>query len=203
MKITKENIQFIDNYLKRNDVIYFDIRMEILDHAISGIENEMETNNIGFYDAFKIYMPVHKKQLLKDNNTFSLKAVIPFIKSLKKNYNLLVGLFTILLCYFFRDNSNQLNSIFWFLIFLYFLMSTSLYFLNARKRYFVLEKCGLILNILYLINLFLNGFGANFFGKFHGNIYTVGLVIFLSISFFIFYIKTVVRFNKSQKMFLT
>jgi hypothetical protein len=62
MKITKQNIQFIDNYLKRNNVIYYDIRMEMLDHILNGIENEIKEKNIEFYDAFKIYMHVPKRK---------------------------------------------------------------------------------------------------------------------------------------------
>ena len=33
MKLTAENIKFIDNYLKNSEVIYYDIRMEMLDHV--------------------------------------------------------------------------------------------------------------------------------------------------------------------------
>ncbi|MFC4738447.1 hypothetical protein ACFO3U_00415 [Flavobacterium ponti] len=202
MKITKQNIQFIDNYLKRNNVIYYDIRMEMLDHILNGIENEMKEKNIGFYDAFKIYMPVHKAEILKANKQSLIDGTSPFLKSLTNSYNLFVAIFTILLCTIFKENIIALNSVFWILMLLYLIIRTLIYFINSRKRYFVLEKSGFILNFIYFINLILNGFGNSFFGEFHGKIYTVGLVIFLSISFFIYYINTIIKFNKSNKMLL-
>ncbi|WP_438964964.1 hypothetical protein [Flavobacterium sp.] len=202
MKITKQNIQFIDNYLKRNDVIYYDIRMEMLDHILNGIEQEMKENNIEFYDAFKIYMPVHKAEILKANKQSLIDTTRPFLNSLTNSYNLFVAIFTILLCTIFKENIIALNSVFWILMLLYLIIRTIIYFINSRKRYFILEKSGLIINFIYFINLILNGFGNSFFGEFHGKIYTVGLIIFLSISFFIYYINTIIKFNKSNKMLL-
>ena len=40
-KLTKENIQFIDNYLKNSDVIFDDIRMEMVDHVATAVEIEI------------------------------------------------------------------------------------------------------------------------------------------------------------------
>ena len=34
MKLTKDDIVFIDTYLKNNDVIYDDIRYEMIDHLV-------------------------------------------------------------------------------------------------------------------------------------------------------------------------
>lgn len=53
MKLSAENIKFIDNYLKNSEVIYYDIRMEILDHVATAVEQKMQTENLDFYDAFK------------------------------------------------------------------------------------------------------------------------------------------------------
>jgi hypothetical protein len=83
---------------------------------------------------------------------------------------------------------------------LYVLISTSIYFLNGRKKYYVLEKHGQILNVIYFMNIVLNGYRGNFFGEFHGKIYTVGLIVFLSISFFVHYIKIIIKFNKANKL---
>ncbi|CAM3564186.1 hypothetical protein FLGE108171_03160 [Flavobacterium gelidilacus] len=202
MKLSKENINFIDNYLKKNEVIYFDIRMEMLDHILNGIEKEMTEKNIGFYEAFKIYMPVNKKEIFMMNKKSSFEALKLFIKSLKKRYNLIVAFFTAFVCFVFRDDLIALNSVFWILMLLYFVINTSIYFLNARKRYYILEKFGLILNAIYFINIFINGYADGFFGNFRGNIYTVSVIFFLSISFYVYYINTVVKFNKSQKSIL-
>ena len=51
MKLTTENIQFIDNYLKSSGVIYYDIRMETLDHVATAVEQKMQSENLDFYDA--------------------------------------------------------------------------------------------------------------------------------------------------------
>ena len=53
MKLTTENIQFIDNYLKNSEVIYYDIRVEMIDHVATAVEQKMEAENLDFYDAFK------------------------------------------------------------------------------------------------------------------------------------------------------
>ncbi|MDB2606419.1 hypothetical protein N9Y48_01435 [Zobellia sp.] len=66
MSLTKENIQFIDNYLKNTDIQYIDVRMELLDHVATAVENDMRENNRTFYYAFKEYMVFNKKQLEKD-----------------------------------------------------------------------------------------------------------------------------------------
>ncbi|NCT10156.1 MAG: hypothetical protein GW772_08775 [Flavobacteriia bacterium] len=42
MEITKEQIQSIENRLEKNGLNYWDIRIEILDHLVSDIENRME-----------------------------------------------------------------------------------------------------------------------------------------------------------------
>ncbi|MBD3725032.1 MAG: hypothetical protein IE891_09740, partial [Flavobacteriaceae bacterium] len=51
MSLNKEQIKFIDNYLKNSEVIYYDIRMEMLDHIASAVEQKMEAENLDFYDA--------------------------------------------------------------------------------------------------------------------------------------------------------
>lgn len=42
MEITKEQIQSIENRLEKNGINYWDIRIEILDHVVSDIENRIE-----------------------------------------------------------------------------------------------------------------------------------------------------------------
>jgi len=83
MKLSKENIQFIDTYLKNSGVFYFDIRMEMLDHIATAVEDKMETEDLDFYDAFKGYMVVNKSEILKGNKEFSMftkEAIIHFLK---------------------------------------------------------------------------------------------------------------------------
>ncbi len=51
MKLTKENIDFIDNYLKRKEVRYYDYRIELLDHIASSMEKNREEET-DFHNAF-------------------------------------------------------------------------------------------------------------------------------------------------------
>lgn len=66
MSLTKENIKFIDTYLINTDIQFIDVRMEMVDHIATAVENDMQENNRSFYDTFKYYMVLHKKQLEKD-----------------------------------------------------------------------------------------------------------------------------------------
>lgn len=51
-QLTKDQIQLIDDYLKKNKVKYWDVRMELLDHVASAIEKEVE-NGRSFDEALK------------------------------------------------------------------------------------------------------------------------------------------------------
>ncbi len=42
MKLTKEQIQFIDDYLKEQKVKFWDIRIELIDHIASKLEENPE-----------------------------------------------------------------------------------------------------------------------------------------------------------------
>lgn len=56
MKLTKEQITYIDDYLKHHKVKYWDIRIELLDHIVTTVEETME-QGISFDDAM---IEVHK-----------------------------------------------------------------------------------------------------------------------------------------------
>lgn len=68
MALTKENITFIDTYLENSDVNYIDIRLEMIDHVASEIEQQMENGDEReFYFIFKDYMVKNKHKLLNNN----------------------------------------------------------------------------------------------------------------------------------------
>ncbi|SHI66432.1 hypothetical protein SAMN04488096_103234 [Mesonia phycicola] len=95
-QLTKEEIQFIDTYLKKSGVEFIDVRIEMIDHVASEIENRLEENSTSsFYDEFKLYMIQHKKSLLKNINkyrfTLCSKILKQFIKNLFEN--------TVLICF--------------------------------------------------------------------------------------------------------
>ena len=94
MKITKDQIHFIDTYLIKNEVIYVDIRLEMLDHIALAVEQKMEVDNLDFYDAFKDFMVYHKKEILRNNKTIRgsyWDAVRKFSLFLLKPYMLVFG----------------------------------------------------------------------------------------------------------------
>ncbi|WP_296315208.1 hypothetical protein [Winogradskyella sp. UBA3174] len=57
MKLSKEEIQFIDNYLIKNEVKYWDVRLELLDHIVSAVEDKIVNNGISFNEAL---LEVHR-----------------------------------------------------------------------------------------------------------------------------------------------
>lgn len=74
MKLTQEQIQYIDNYLKRSGVTYWDVRAELLDHIASAIEEEITTNKSTFEEALKSVSisfgnQVRKRYILNKDNT--------------------------------------------------------------------------------------------------------------------------------------
>ena len=65
MKLTKEEIKFIDNYLIKNEVKFWDVRLELLDHIVSAVEDKMTNEGISFNEAL---LEVHRgfgNQLIK------------------------------------------------------------------------------------------------------------------------------------------
>lgn len=55
MEITNKEVTYIDNLLKKNGIKYWDVRIELLDHVVSELENT--TNDVNFktavWDIFK------------------------------------------------------------------------------------------------------------------------------------------------------
>jgi len=56
MKLTQEEIQFIDDYLLKNKVKYWDIRLELVDHIANAVEDKME-KGVSFNEAM---LAIHK-----------------------------------------------------------------------------------------------------------------------------------------------
>ncbi|MFL9837764.1 hypothetical protein ABS768_09665 [Flavobacterium sp. ST-75] len=88
MQVTENQIKFIDQYLENSGVKYLDIRYEMTDHVATVLE-EKEGD---FYDEFKTYMILYKKELLDSNNKFSKIAKNKAIKLLFGNLLSVKGL---------------------------------------------------------------------------------------------------------------
>lgn len=52
MKLTKEQIQYIDDYLKHHQIKYWDIKIELLDHIVLKVE-ELMTKGVSFSQALE------------------------------------------------------------------------------------------------------------------------------------------------------
>lgn len=57
MKLTKQEIKFIDNYLIKNEVKFWDVRLELLDHIVSAVEDKITNDGISFNEAL---LEVHR-----------------------------------------------------------------------------------------------------------------------------------------------
>ena len=206
MSLSSENIQFIDNYLKNSEVIYYDIRMEMLDHVATAVEQKMQTENLDFYDAFKNYMVVNKKEILKGNKLwsgYSKDTILNFLKFLRHPILIFIGVSF----YFFYENvevSNYFSESFTirnlFAVFLIiFALFQLIYFrFILRQRFFILEKLGGLLNIIYYVQIFF----MNQHEDEVPSIITLTLFSYITMGYFLYMIKEVYKFNTNKKQYL-
>jgi hypothetical protein len=161
MKLSKEEILIIDQYLQKNIVSFIDIRYEMLDHIALAVEQKMEFENLDFKVAFKDYMEQHKKELLKLNSIFlkiaSHKAFSILLNGLFKPISL--SIYFILFAFFYLiANYTEIdyNSIFQIMNFTLFFPFgiTYLYQVFSKiKKYSVAND---ILGLLGMLNYLLN-----------------------------------------------
>ncbi|MBC3845719.1 hypothetical protein H8K90_04970 [Winogradskyella echinorum] len=57
MKLTKDEIKFIDDYLIKNEVKFWDVRLELLDHIVSAVEDKITNDGTSFNEAL---LEIHK-----------------------------------------------------------------------------------------------------------------------------------------------
>ena len=206
MKLTAENIKFIDNYLKNSEVIYYDIRMEMLDHVATAVEQKMEAENSDFYDAFKSYMVVNKKEILKGNKFWSIYSkdtILSFLKFLLHPIMILIGVSFVLfyknveVSNYFSDSFTIRNLFFVFMIIIAFFQL--IYFrLILKQRFFVLEKLGGLLTIIYYVQMF-------FMNQNKGetpSVFTLTLFSYITITYLLYFAKEVYKFNTYKKQFV-
>ena len=183
MKLSKQEIQFIDNYLQKHDVVFVDIRAEMIDHIAAAVEEKMTKEGIDFYDAFKSYMITNSKAILKNNKenwSFSLSQIKTFFFFLVKPQMLVIlGLLFIVSKFlvdtktvnYFMEHSSRY---FLHLIIFIALIELVYFWFILKKRFYYIEKNGQLLLILYWINLiFFDPLGDA------GNTYYYGAVVFL------------------------
>ena len=93
MELTKEQIQYIENRLENEGVKYWDIRIEMLDHIVTDVENQMQKSekfniavqnsfiDLGWKNSFKQLM--ERKQIQYQKNYKTL-----FVRIIKLSYSI-------------------------------------------------------------------------------------------------------------------
>lgn len=110
MRLSKEELQFIDTYLINSDVNYIDVRLELTDHIATAIEQELEGQATRtFYDAFKDYMIRHKKNLMKNCEIQKTKLRDEIVMKFLKSFISLEVLFLVFLSAILIDTFNIIN----------------------------------------------------------------------------------------------
>lgn len=202
MKLSRDEIKFIDTYLQSSDVVYVDIRQEMVDHIATAIEEKMQSEQHDFYNAFKSYMLTNKGDILKNNKnrwSFSWEAIRQFLLFLIKPY--MVSL-VILLFFFFENvavnnyfsDDFTLENLFFALVLTALLFQSGYIHLYLKKRFYAVEKTSVILALLYYGQLFL-------FPAFRTEqVSTVSLTIFsfLFFGYVVFFIKELVKFHQHR-----
>jgi hypothetical protein len=202
MKLTKEEIQFIDTYLIKSEVFYVDVRQELIDHVATAVEASMAEENLDFYDAFKEYMVMHKKELLKNNVIrwkFSWEVTRQFGLFLIKPMQLVmvVALFFLFrfvdINRYFSDGFTVAN-LFFVLVLGLAVFQLCYFQLYLKKRFYVIEKMGSLLMVLYYFQLFF----MPFFDESAVSSLTVTVFSFLYLAYLSFFVQALVRFNQHR-----
>ncbi|WP_430399742.1 hypothetical protein [Flavobacterium sp.] len=202
MKLSKENIQSIDNYLKHEGFIYVDIRMEMVDHIANAVEEKMEAESLNFYDAFKSYMISNKKEIMKQNKEHGFYFKEPILNFIKFCFNPFIFLMGVLI--FFSLNflltkfgiQNIGNSILWVVLVIYLVFGFWHFLLTRKKMYFYVEKNFWILFLFFHIT---NLFKSNFNSNLQSAIIFNSLTLFLFLTFILFYFSERRKFRINYK----
>lgn len=164
-RLTKEDIVFIENYLINSEINFIDIRLEMVDHVASEIEEKMNSGDSrGFYNIFKDYMVKNKSILLKGNKKYYRSSDKKILKSILKNMISVKGLtfFFALLFSFFILNKFLEQQIFVQLLkympivlFSFVAIWYRFFLLKKGKRFSSIERIGLyFMGIGQIINMF-------------------------------------------------
>ncbi|WP_439130101.1 hypothetical protein [Polaribacter sp.] len=164
MEITKEQIQFIDNHLKKNGIKYWDLRLEMIDHLVSDIEQNH--NNSDFETEFAVSLKRMNwngnlagintegwQNVNRKYRTQYLKGFFNFFKSFKNVAVLMLGLFA------------------------FYLISESISFKVFNKISYILFAAPLIIGLVL--------FGKLFFKKYGRSVNLDYGVMYMTLSFFI------------------
>jgi len=164
-KLTLDNIQFIETYLKNSGINFVDVRMEMTDHIASSIETEIEKgDHRDFYYIFKDFMAVNKKSLLKSYDKYYRLIDLKILKRIFKKALSLNGILILFTCFFsimllqglmFKEDFYKLIKN---LPLAVFTIIAVIYFFAIRRKsekYSSLERIGSNLMFIYYFSYFL------------------------------------------------
>ncbi len=199
MKLSKQEIQFIDNYLINSNIVYVDIRQEMLDHIATALEEKISLENIDFYDAFKDYMIINKSELLNKyhkNWLFSWSTLKKFAHFLLQPFMLIFGIVLyfglkkINIFPFFSPSFTFKNLVF-ISILTVFIVQLCYFRLYLKKRFYYIEKIGFIVILLYYAQAI---FLPNQLKETSSVVFT-STYIFVILGYIIFFIRETIKFK--------
>ena len=158
MTLTKENIQYINLYLKKNNVIFDDIRIELVDHISSAVEFEMVKNEKPFNTAFLEFIKENKVEILKAGKVYkkwdfplAYKTFFQFLK----NKNIIIVTIVLFLTFqknffeFIRENIGMIQVIS-VLVIIVMCLGWLLFFTGIFKRRFFAIENNFNVSILFI-----------------------------------------------------
>lgn len=150
--LSTEDIQFIETYLKNSEIMFTDIRVEMVDHVASEIEIRINGGDSrDFYYVFKDYMVENKSGLIKNHRNYykvSDKKIIRYFKNQAFSFKGFAMLLVIYLIFQFFENvlqSQQFLSIVKYSPAVITITAIIIYYALARlkkERYSSLERIG-------------------------------------------------------------
>jgi len=173
MKLDKEQIQFIDAYLEKSDVKYIDIRIEMVDHVASEIENRIDAGDTrDFYYVLKDYMLEHKRLLLENNNKFLKHTTKKLSDQLLKTFFsiksfLLIAIITVIIYFGFQNYDSELiKNVLLISVALLIFVPAFCYFFALKNfnynRFSGIERLGFFFTFLIQFINIVNITGTNF-----------------------------------------
>ena len=166
MELTKEQIQYIENRLENEGVKYWDIRIEMLDHIVTDVENQMQKSekfniavqnsfiDLGWKNSFKQLMERKQIQYQKNYKTLFVKGFKYFFTSLKTMTT--YALFIACTYYFSGSNSIIKTILFSFIIpFGFFVIYSFINYKKVFKSVVLLTSFNTISLLLSFFNMFM------------------------------------------------
>lgn len=164
MKLSKENIIQIDQYLKSINIIFDDLRISLVDHIVLAVEFEMIKNETAFDTTFSAYILENKDMILKTGRVEKrwdfMASVITFFNFLRSKNLIVFSVvsFTLLKANFFefiRMNIQMIQLVSVLAILLISVVWIVVFNGVYKKRFYALENSFNFFIIFFsLFNLF-------------------------------------------------